>query len=385
MYAEDMFYNGNLYFNYPIVWIREAEKGNVGQGDLYEGVYTNINDERSRSLRNDAAVVTIGHRNFYRSPSIVENWPCLCFYSVHETTEGKKLEDGAEIFEMAKDYIDAFCNDETFETMLQKELPERMSMVIINNVGTFLERLRNMFEWEGLKEDKDFFIYPVRYRKGRSAFEIEKVLFELLWKEGVFSKQQEYRIILNPNNPKMMELLEDGHKLNIGPMTDIAVMKTNFYDGATFKLKNNRIIVDYSNWNNQVGPLSEWEMMPLVKLMSSLYHTTSVVTDGGVRDAINIMTEIMLVLCAKYNILLQRGEYVDGKDDSVKMTCHGDNMDTILHNEERDSYYYSRFCTWKSPTVKSLIQGTPSGNVNVYYKDRTTINIEEYNFMQLIY
>ena len=26
-FAEDMFYNGNLYFNYPITWIEEAKKG----------------------------------------------------------------------------------------------------------------------------------------------------------------------------------------------------------------------------------------------------------------------------------------------------------------------------------------------------------------------
>ena len=133
-YAEDMFYGGNLYFNYPIVWINEAKAGNVGQGDLYEGVYTNVNNEHTSNLRSDAEEVTIEGRHFYRSPSVVSNWPCICFYSASEMTQGKREENGAIIYDMAKDYIDSFSDGETFETMLLKELPERMSMVIIYKI-----------------------------------------------------------------------------------------------------------------------------------------------------------------------------------------------------------------------------------------------------------
>ena len=42
-YAEMLFYEGILHFGYPREWIKKAEEGNVGQGDLLEGVYSNEN------------------------------------------------------------------------------------------------------------------------------------------------------------------------------------------------------------------------------------------------------------------------------------------------------------------------------------------------------
>lgn len=84
----------------------------------------------------------------------------------------------------------------------------------------------------GLEEDKDFYIQPVHYLQGCKAFCCDRVPYELLSKEEAFEKQQEYRIILNPYNPQMTKLLQDGHNLHIGPLTDMAVLKTNFYNGA---------------------------------------------------------------------------------------------------------------------------------------------------------
>ena len=37
-FAEKLFYEGILHFGYPSEWIKKAEEGNVGQGDLLEGV-----------------------------------------------------------------------------------------------------------------------------------------------------------------------------------------------------------------------------------------------------------------------------------------------------------------------------------------------------------
>ncbi len=40
VYAEKMIKQGSLYFNYPINWIKKAEKeGKMGQGVPLEGVY----------------------------------------------------------------------------------------------------------------------------------------------------------------------------------------------------------------------------------------------------------------------------------------------------------------------------------------------------------
>ena len=47
-YAEELFYHGILFFNYPINWIGMGEDGDEGQGDPYEGVYS---DRRQRGQR----------------------------------------------------------------------------------------------------------------------------------------------------------------------------------------------------------------------------------------------------------------------------------------------------------------------------------------------
>lgn len=364
-YAEDMFYNGNLYFNYPVAWIKEAEKGNVGQGDLYEGVYTNVNNDYTRGLRPDAMAVSIDGRKFYRSPSVIENWPCLCFYSASQMTEGRKDEDGATIYDMAKDYVDSFSGGETFESMLKKPLNERMSMVVVEKIGTFLERLRVLFERHGLEEDEDFFIQPVRYRHGRKGFCIEKVPFELLSKEEQFKNQQEYRIILNPNNSKALELLEGGHKLHIDSMEDIAYLKTNFYEGASFKREDHRIIITYENWRNRVGPLNEWEFFSLVQIMPKLHHSAKLLLDGEVVSGERFWYEMVLLLCSKYNIELRHGDYDDGQDDNVFFIFHGDSMDTIEENERKDCYWYARKCTWTSPVFGGFIDESRGAKVNL--------------------
>ena len=41
-YAEELFYGGILFFNYPINWIGMSKDGDEGQGDPYEGVYSNV-------------------------------------------------------------------------------------------------------------------------------------------------------------------------------------------------------------------------------------------------------------------------------------------------------------------------------------------------------
>lgn len=368
-FAEDMFYNGNLYFNYPITWINEAKKGNVGQGDLYEGVYTNVNNDQTRTLRNDAEVVGIEGRNFYRSPSVVRDWPCLCFYSASEMTEGKVEDNGAFIYEMAQDYIDSFSDGETFATMLVKPLKERMSMLIIHNVGSFLKRLRDLFEENELEEDKDFYIQPVRYRQGRKAFCCERVPYELLSKEEAFKKQQEYRIILNPYNPKMTKLLQDGHKLHIGPLTDMAVLKTNFYNGAVLKITKEHISVTYDNWRNRIGPLNEWELFSLIRIMPYYHHSASCVMNGEMVSAYRFWHELVLVFCSKYNIELRHGEYIDGKDDYVVLIFHGDSMETIDANEKRDSHWYTRKDTWVAPTFDGSVKSDGKLKVNILVQD----------------
>lgn len=370
-YAEDMFYNGTLYFNYPINWIKMGANGDEGQGDLYEGVYANIISEKTKQLRSDSEIVPIKNKLYLRSRFVIENWPCLSFYCISELTEGKK-ENESIVYDMAKDYIESFSHGESFQSMLEKPLQDRMSMVIIIQTGAFFRKIRDFFNSHGLVELHDFFMSSVSYRDKDAKFVYKDKPYELLNKEGVFKKQQEFRIILSPNNPKVQKLLEDGHKIHVGSLEEMAMLKTNFYNGATIKVKDHAVAIEPIDWNVLRGPLNEWDMESMLGLMTAAYHTTSCVIDGKMEKSHALWVVLTLVLCSKYNIEVRHAEYDDEQNDRVLLVCHSDDIDTIMKNEKRDSYYYLRKdSVYKAPSVEKLLGGFPPGIVDVKYLIRS--------------
>ena len=90
-FAEMLFYEGILHFGYPSKWIEEGKKGNVGQGDELEGVYSNEITPENFDKREDVDDPTIEGVKYLRSRRIV-NWPCYCLYSISEQTEPITLE-----------------------------------------------------------------------------------------------------------------------------------------------------------------------------------------------------------------------------------------------------------------------------------------------------
>jgi len=72
-YAEDLFYKGNLFFNYPVNWVAMGSNGKEGQGDPCEGVYSNVITQANKRLRGDSEVVCIKGKHYLRSKSIIEN------------------------------------------------------------------------------------------------------------------------------------------------------------------------------------------------------------------------------------------------------------------------------------------------------------------------
>ena len=365
VHAEDMFYNGNLFFNYLIKWIKQGEKGDEGQGDACEGVFSDINNDRTKRLRKDAEETTIKGKKYLRSKSIVRNWPCICFYSISELTESEE-KDGQLIYNMAKDYVDSFCDGETLETMINKDLQERVAMVVIRDTSKFLKRLRGYFSEQGLKEFTDYIIRPVEYRRKGLPFVIHEVPYELFSKDWRFRKQQELRIALNPNNPKVLELLNGGQKINIGPMEEFASLKTNFYKGAKIKVDvgGKTVTISDAPWVNMFGPLQEWNLSALLGLMEGAYHTTKCVLNKQETDIASFWAELSKVFCWKYGIEMEHREYVDGVDDLVTMYFHRDSFDAILKNEEKDSCYYLRDgIGYKAPSFNALMGGMPPGRV----------------------
>jgi len=362
-YAEDLFYKGNLFFNYPVNWVAMGSNGKEGQGDPCEGVYSNVITQANKRLRGDSEVVCIKGKHYLRSKSIIENWPCVCFYGAGELTEGRKV-DRNMVYDMAKDYISSFCDGETFQTMLEKPLQERMSMVVICHTGKFMNRLRSFFDGHGLIEHKDYYLHSVNYRKEVEPFLIENAPYELLSKDSKYRKQQEFRIILNPYNPKVQELLSGGQIINIGPLMDCAELKTNFYNGATIKVdvEKKKLTIDGVNWMNWAGPLNEINLEAVLPIMQLAYHTTRCEMDGKQMGIDAFWREMANVLAWKYKIELRLEPYDDNKDDHYLFICHGDSYEEIVKNERMDTYYYIKEDnSYKAPFFQKLLGGYPSG------------------------
>ena len=126
-FAEQMFYKGILHFGYPAKWIEEAKKGNVGQGDILEGVYSNEIDADTLRIRDNVEPQVITGHKYLRSQSVVKNWLCLCFFSASDLTDHHQ-EGDTLVFDMTKAYAEDFGKDETWESRFSKDLKKRKAM-----------------------------------------------------------------------------------------------------------------------------------------------------------------------------------------------------------------------------------------------------------------
>lgn len=367
-YAEDMFYKGNLYFNNPIEWIKQASCGNVGQGDLFEGVYSSVVTDGTLCLRTDPETFDYKGKKYLRSHSIVNSWLCLCFYSIDEMSKGK-VDKGTCVYNMTKEYIESFSQGETFESMQGKPLKDRMSMVIIPQTGKFFRHIRRFFYENGMVEEEDFFISKVTYRSSHKDFVIYKVPDELFSKDVRFEQQNEVRILLNPNSQKVQRILIDGHKICVGPMDEFAQLKTNFYSGATVRVGEHQLHIESAPTTNMIGPMNEWNLEPLLGFMKYAYHTTTCKLNGELVNSYEFWVELVKIFAWKYNIEIQHEVFVDGIDDHVILIFHGDDLNTILNNERKDSYFYSRVDnSYRAPTFDAIYGGDPAGLVKISYR-----------------
>lgn len=110
-YAEMLFDDGILHFSYPKKWIDEAKRGNVGQGDLLEGVYSNEVNFKNLFLRKCPKAVRDKNGKWYlRSNSVVKNWPCVFFYCASERPP--HIDEGdTRIIDLSKKYAKEFSGD----------------------------------------------------------------------------------------------------------------------------------------------------------------------------------------------------------------------------------------------------------------------------------
>lgn len=366
IYAKKMLEDGELFFNYPKNWIAEANKGNDGQGDKFEGVYTNIVNEKTRRLRKDSEVVFISKKSYLRSRDIINEWPCMSFYGATEA-HGGKFEEGKYIFDVGKQYIDSFCKGETFESMQKKPLDERITMITIAKTKAFMERVREYFGSQGMKEREDYFMQSVEYRKKGQLFVCERIPMELFSKEYKYKNQQEFRIVLNPNSPKVQSILKDGHYVYIGSLKGIISLRRCPYEGYKLKIDKQARSVEGGDWPNFWGPLHEWDLRSLLGVMKIAGRDMHFRLNGEVVGSYRFWIEIEYVLLTKYNIHVAAKGFEDGDTCNEEVTLYfgSDDLRTITQNEDSDSYYYMHEGVYQASNVTSLMG--QSGTVILNY------------------
>ena len=56
---------------------------------------------------------------------------------------------------------------------------------------------------------------------------------------------------------------------------------------------------------------------------------------------------------------VKQGLFIEGEDDRFDWIFCGDDYDTILTNERKDTFYYTRKTDYKGPILSTLYGGCP--------------------------
>ena len=143
------FQNGKIYLGTPHQWIDEEKKGNIGQGDLLEGVFCSVfeDDEYSelaRRLESESNIESFTKNGylFFRRRSVL-HLRCLCMYGLHNNAFRKDiLSDGRANYTatIPKEYFSNFCkvNDRTAYKKIKKA--DQPVVVLIGNPKEFFNR-----------------------------------------------------------------------------------------------------------------------------------------------------------------------------------------------------------------------------------------------------
>lgn len=363
-YAEMLFDDGILHFSYPKKWIDEAKKGNVGQGDLLEGVYSNEVKFKNLFIRKSPRAVRDEIGKWYlRSNSVVKNWPCVCFYCA--SGQSPHTDEGdTRIIDMSKKYAEEFSSDETAETMFAKQLAERKAMVVIKKPEVFFEKIRIAFAKEDLEEGVDYFMDLVEYRAKDEQFTYRDVPEELFHKDEEFEHQQEYRITLNPNSIKVRRMLNGGEDVKIGSLKDCAMLKSHFYNGALVKVNGKMVQLELREWYNMSGPLHELEFDYLFLIFGmAIYSDTRYVVGGREIDGIEMKEIVKKVMYDKYQVrMLDTWDQI-GSTLYLDPIPEKDCIATIRKNEGMDTFHYLRGkAGYEAPSFEKLLKWNPEKN-----------------------
>lgn len=245
------FLKGEIKFGLPLNWINaELEKGNKGFGDAREGVFL------STSKEDDSEFIKMAKKRYdsfeyenmlYFRKDETKKMFTLCLYGVNDNMFNNEVVDEENVLHnyaiVNKDYFSNFTDIANEIQYLDTDEDERQVVVFILNPHSFFERIKNFFIKFGVDE-KDIIISPVEYIDMNKSFVLQvDYPMELFVKDKYFSNQSEVRIVINNTSNKLEEyMIENNGVINIGDISDIAMIHLNYYHDLLLEVKNNELI-----------------------------------------------------------------------------------------------------------------------------------------------
>ena len=301
-YAEEL-KKGRFRFNQPKSWIEEGEKGNIGLGDLLEGVClsANCNDKSDFILslkENKEFENFIKDDKIYFRRSQIKNLYCFCLYGLNSNVF---IEDNDYCSKIDKDYFSAFTDIEKKEDYNRND-ENRDVVVFIRNPHKFFEKIKEFFINLGI-EKNDIIISPIQYVNYSKDF-ICLVPFpkELLLKDNYYSNQCEIRVIINSYDDDLIKYMNDNHNIiDIGDISDFVDIYDYYFDDMVLKKENNELL--FSLPFSEKIDLVDLKLRDLLSIFVQVYNN-KLPYEVTSEERNNILEYIKNVILEKYKIYL---------------------------------------------------------------------------------
>jgi tetratricopeptide (TPR) repeat protein len=235
-YAKKFISTGNIRFATPSEWIKAYKNGSDGRGDLLEGTFLATNNSLKKELINlkEIEVVNKGNLHYLRRYSSL-GLRAFCLYGLKmsdltvkcRAANKKKANSG----KIDKEYFCSFFPEVTKESYDLLPENDKPVVIMITNPKLFLDRVISCLVSIGF-DIKEILFDNVRYVDKNVQHQIFCTPpFELFYKDNSFNNQNEFRIIINSQSGKALNILNKNNGIiNVGKLDDIAQVYDYYFD-----------------------------------------------------------------------------------------------------------------------------------------------------------
>ncbi|NMA82730.1 MAG: hypothetical protein GX962_02575 [Epulopiscium sp.] len=242
-YAKRLVKLGSIKFNTPKSWVEEEKEKGKGRGDILEGVFAACNMLDVEGIisysqqYNDVYGEIIDGLTYFRRKRTMD-LPCYCFFLLRQGLFELPSQEGVQKLsaEISGRYFRDFADNLKEEEIADLEEDKKPAIVLIHDIDEFIHRVIQKLISMGVKQS-EIMLELIEYENKKVPFYCTaNSPKELKLKDNSFSYQEEGRIIVNTDNHKIKEYLNN-NPIQIGPLNDIAQMEEVYlYEGAIVEM-----------------------------------------------------------------------------------------------------------------------------------------------------